>query len=353
MKDHDPEVLDQHILNHPLIRQLGEMSVEMGGSRLMIVYPNASGWSQKQVTPVTEAGPEFCRLIHRTVEGAKHCRMCHILMAVAACSGGPVEQRCHAGAAVLVMPAIDKSAESVAVLSSCLFAGPDAWSETRARGAKLGADLTQLRKAFNMLPKMKPEDRRLTLWIMRAMGTAVQEVRRNEGLQTQVRDLQQGGQTSGAVEELLRNNRWAKPATQGDKRSAGTPLLIHVVCELIRQRPDLPLSVKELAAAARLTPNHFTSLFHRHTGHIFTEYLAEERIRRAKQHLSDLTLNIGEIARRVGYDDPGYFSRWFRLRTGLSPREWREREPHGEAEHSSAPSQPPRRVRPRANSAKQ
>lgn len=344
MKDQDPDTLDQHILSHPLIRQLGEMSVEMNGFRLMIVYPNASGWSQKTVSPAAEGGASFCRLIQKTEEGAKHCRMCHILMAVAACSGGPVEQRCHAGAAVLVMPAVDKKAESVAVLSSCLFAGGEAWAEARARGAKLGADLNELRKAFNRLPKMRPEDRRLTLWIMRAMGSAVQEVKRNMELQAQVRTLQQGGRTSMAIEELLRNNRWAKATGDGDKTPSGTPLLIHVVCELIRQRPDLPLSVKELAAAARLTPNHFTSLFHRHTGRIFTEYLADERIQRAKQHLRDLTLNIGEIARRVGYDDPGYFARWFRLRTGLSPREWRER--GGDAEAPGSDGARPPRPRP-------
>jgi len=105
------------------------------------------------------------------------------------------------------------------------------------------------------------------------------------------------------------------------------PLLIRVVCELARQRPGLPLSVKELAAAARVTPNHFTTLFHQHTGRPFTAYLTEQRMARAMVLLGQVTLNISEIARQVGYDDPGYFARRFRQHTQLSPREWRNRLP--------------------------
>lgn len=125
------------------------------------------------------------------------------------------------------------------------------------------------------------------------------------------------------MQEMIRNSRQGYPG-EGKERAKGVPILVHVVCEMVRQRPDLPLSVKEIAAVARLTPNHFTALFHRHTGHVFTDYLAMERLKRAKQYLADLTLSINEVARLVGYDDPSYFTRWFRKRAGVSPRQWRE-----------------------------
>ena len=101
---------------------------------------------------------------------------------------------------------------------------------------------------------------------------------------------------------------------------------MHVVCELVRQRPDLPLSVKELAVAARLTPNHFTTLFREHAGAPFTEFLTEQRITRAKKLLQNPTLSINEVAQLVGYEDPGYFTRLFRKKTKHSPREWRNRQ---------------------------
>ena len=69
--------------------------------------------------------------------------------------------------------------------------------------------------------------------------------------------------------------------------------------------------MKELAAAARLTPNHFTTLFREHTGRPFTEFLTEERIARAKKLLLNPTLSINEVAKLAGYDDPGYFTRFY------------------------------------------
>ena len=138
--------------------------------------------------------------------------------------------------------------------------------------------------------------------------------------------MQKGGGAAAIMQDLIRNSGRGELAEKG-KRSDNVPMLVHVVCELIRQRPDLPLSVKELAAVARLTPNHFTALFHRHTGQVFTEYLSSERLKRAKQYLVDLTLSINEVARLVGYEDPSYFTRWFRQHMGTSPREWRENRP--------------------------
>ncbi len=320
-----PAPLDQQLSRHPLIRLLGDMASELTGLQLLLVYPNASGWGQTRAGGGVEAKTAFCRLIQSRQDGVKHCRMCHILMAVAACSGGSVEQRCHAGATAMVSPASGPSSEAVAVISSCTFGSQDGWSDARALGVRLGIKPAELRKAFLTLPKMDKERRRLAAWIMQAMSAAVQAVRRQAELEDQVRELGRGSRTAAALEELLKNTRWVVPAPEGKaERGKAPPVLVQVVCQLIQQRPDLPLTVKEVAAAARLTPNHFTSLFRRHTGQIFTEYLAEQRIALAKQMLGDLTLSIAEIAQRVGYDDAGYFARRFRQKTGKSPREWRE-----------------------------
>ena len=122
---------------------------------------------------------------------------------------------------------------------------------------------------------------------------------------------------------FLENTTWAKKFKSSAPGGRGKSLLVHVVCELIQQRPDLPLTVKEIAAAANLTPNHFTTLFHNHTGSSFNEYLTKQRILRAQKLLLNPTLSINEIAGLTGYDDPGYFTRRFRQQTGLSPRDWR------------------------------
>ena len=54
---------------------------------------------------------------------------------------------------------------------------------------------------------------------------------------------------------------------------------------------------------------------------------------RAKQRLERTSDSVQQIALEIGFDDPLYFSRRFKHRVGVSPREYRERVPnrnHGE-----------------------
>jgi AraC-like DNA-binding protein len=265
--------------------------------------------------------------------------MCHILMAVAACSGGPEVQRCHAGGSVSVCSVAEGSSEATAILSSCTLPEPQAWNEAVMRAKNVGLDIEELHKAYLTLPRMNGQQRRLLQAFMQAMSLALQAVKRSRDLEARLRTLEQGHTVRTDLEQFLKRTEWAQVA---DRKMAAKPKkgcpppLIHVVCELVRQRPELPLTVKELAAAARLTPNHFTSLFGRWMGQSFSDYLATERIESAKKLLADLTLNVNEIARLVGYDDPGYFARRFRQRTGVSPREWRERGPRRPAARKHA-----------------
>lgn len=54
------------------------------------------------------------------------------------------------------------------------------------------------------------------------------------------------------------------------------------------------------------------------------EYVTEVRMEEAKHLLRESELPLAEIARRVGIDDPFYFSRLFRSRMGCSPSNWRK-----------------------------
>jgi len=323
MKIPDADSLDQKILQHPLIRQLGDMLGELLQLRVLIIYPSEGGWNQHFVGDVNNPKTAFCRLIHTSAEGGKHCKMCHVLMNTEANSGEKTEFHCHLGAEVLVAPVADATEGAVSVLSFCMFPGRSAWPAIRARGVELGLDLGALKKAFMKMPQLSADKRRIAFRMMQALAFAIQEVKRNYDLQGQLLAMQKGGGASAIMQELIRNSSRDKQGGSGPSGDK-VPMLVHVVCELIRQRPDLPLSVKELATVARLTPNHFTSLFHRHTGQVFTEYLSNERLKRARQYLADLTLSVNEVARLVGYEDPSYFTRWFRQHVGVSPRDWRE-----------------------------
>jgi AraC-like DNA-binding protein len=87
---------------------------------------------------------------------------------------------------------------------------------------------------------------------------------------------------------------------------------------------DQPLRVSALAALANLSQAHFSVLFKQQTGCSPRDYLHLLRIHGACQLLRGSTLNVKEIASRLGYQDQFHFSRQFKAFQGLSPTEYRE-----------------------------
>ncbi|MBO9126289.1 MULTISPECIES: helix-turn-helix domain-containing protein [Rhizobium/Agrobacterium group] len=59
-------------------------------------------------------------------------------------------------------------------------------------------------------------------------------------------------------------------------------------------------------------------------GQSVKEMLMERRLLEAKRLLMFTIRSVEDIAREIGFDDPAYFSRFFRKRTGISPAAWRQ-----------------------------
>ena len=86
------------------------------------------------------------------------------------------------------------------------------------------------------------------------------------------------------------------------------------------------ISSEELACRAHLSKNYFIKLFKRQTNVTPQQLLDTLRMQKAAHLLKYSELSITEIAAAVGYDDPLYFSRRFRKRTGRSPSRFRAEE---------------------------
>lgn len=117
--------------------------------------------------------------------------------------------------------------------------------------------------------------------------------------------------------------RLAGPVVAGLRRS-GEPLLAEVF-DVIDRRSAEALSLRQVARELGMTPGHLTTVVRRLTGRTVGEWIVERRIAAARALLAETDLPIRTVARRVGFSDPGYFTRLFSRAHGVSPREWRGR----------------------------
>lgn len=85
------------------------------------------------------------------------------------------------------------------------------------------------------------------------------------------------------------------------------------------------LSVAAAARQAHMSESYFSRLFKSEMGQGFVEYVNGVRIDKARELLAGSDLRIGEIAARVGMDNPNYFSILFKKLTGMPPNEYRSR----------------------------
>ena len=82
-------------------------------------------------------------------------------------------------------------------------------------------------------------------------------------------------------------------------------------------------SVRELAQQCHLSVYRFIHNFKSRTGFPPLEYLTRVRIEKAQELLANSALGISEISSIIGYENPLYFSRVFKKRTGVSPSSYR------------------------------
>ena len=83
------------------------------------------------------------------------------------------------------------------------------------------------------------------------------------------------------------------------------------------------LTVEELADACKLNRSYFSKLFKESMGCPPQEFLIRLRLSRAADMMKGMNHSIGDIAARCGYPNQLHFSRAFKKRYGVSPREWR------------------------------
>ena len=99
--------------------------------------------------------------------------------------------------------------------------------------------------------------------------------------------------------------------------------LVDEAVRLVRANFAAGLTREQVAMRLRCSPAHFSRVFARTTGRTFKDYMLDCRLARARELLQHSHLHVAEIASLVGYEDPFQFSKLFRKRVGVSPRQFR------------------------------
>ena len=101
--------------------------------------------------------------------------------------------------------------------------------------------------------------------------------------------------------------------------------VIRMIADSIRHEPGSEYDFPRIAERSGMSVSTFRRRWLDVIGVPPSTFLAESRMREARRMLVETRWSVGEIAGRVGYPDPLYFSRSFRSTTGVSPRAYRER----------------------------
>lgn len=112
----------------------------------------------------------------------------------------------------------------------------------------------------------------------------------------------------------------------GSERDCGG-LAWRVMDYVEKHLPECDLTLKKIAEEhLYMNVDYVSRQFRRSTGKKFSQYLTEQRIRRAKELLSDAdSSKIQYVAERVGCgNNPQYFSQIFKKQEGVTPGKWAE-----------------------------
>lgn len=91
----------------------------------------------------------------------------------------------------------------------------------------------------------------------------------------------------------------------------------------IRESLESSLTIQQVAEEMGISYSNFRKLFKEHTGISPAIYQQDLRLQRAKEMLSTTDISVKEIAYRLNFESPDYFSAKFKAKTGRRPSELR------------------------------
>lgn len=98
--------------------------------------------------------------------------------------------------------------------------------------------------------------------------------------------------------------------------------IIWQVQEIFEKNIFYPIDMDELTRILHINYQQLRDRFQKETGLSPYQYFLQMKINKAKDLLQEGSLSIKEIAYKLSFDSPYYFSRLFKRKAGVSPSQW-------------------------------
>lgn len=123
--------------------------------------------------------------------------------------------------------------------------------------------------------------------------------------------------------ELLKNYCYkAAGEIEMQKNIGGKKQALLAMDFIEKNYADTELNLNTLCSYLNISASRFSTIFKSTTGETFMEVLIRLRMQKAKELLENTDLKNYEIAEKVGFSDPHYFSIVFKKMTGKTPSEY-------------------------------
>lgn len=308
------------IREDPVLRRLDAMAREMAHTKLIVLLPAADDLLSVHAVAGDDDMPEFCRIVQSTSEGRRRCLACRTLITLRTAARGACTHACHSTIQAWAAPAgsVGDAGTRFAVVSTCAFrpAGRASWTAARRSLGDLGLPAGRLRGAYGRLPLLTAHRRDLVRHIVNTAAEAVAHIVRESA----------ASRRTPPRPDVARMLRDMGPLAEGKSAATRSAIVVDTVRAIILRNPGSRVSVKAVAQAVGLTPNHLSAAFRHHTGESFVEFLTARRLDHADTLLRDPRLTVAEVASQAGFEDAAYFARRFRQHHRLSPHAWRARQ---------------------------
>jgi AraC family transcriptional regulator, arabinose operon regulatory protein len=112
--------------------------------------------------------------------------------------------------------------------------------------------------------------------------------------------------------------------TSDDLADESSPAVRRAI-HFLEKNLDKKLSLQQISREAGYSTTYFTTLFRKETNYAPLSYFSHLKILKACEFLDYTRLKVKEISFELGYSDPYYFTRDFKKKMGMSPRQYRNR----------------------------